>query len=114
MAKALPISEVKTRLSELADRIEHQHERIVVTRHGRPSCVLMSPDELDSLEETLDILGDEELMASLRLSQQEAAEGKLILLDDIISAECSALRSEQTDELVAPPRDAGDREDATD
>ncbi|MCY4374387.1 MAG: type II toxin-antitoxin system prevent-host-death family antitoxin, partial [Spirochaetaceae bacterium] len=91
-----------------------QHERIVVTRHGRPSLVLMSPDELDSLEETLDILGDEELMATLRLSQQEAAAGKLISLDDIISAEFSALRSEQTGELVAPLRDAVGREDATD
>ncbi|WP_419551943.1 type II toxin-antitoxin system Phd/YefM family antitoxin [Candidatus Poriferisodalis sp.] len=84
MTEVLPFSEAKARLSELADRIENQHERIVVTRHGRPSFVLMSPDELESLEETLDILGDEELMASLRLSQQEAAEGKLIPLQEII------------------------------
>ena len=87
MAEALPISEAKTRLSELADRIERQHERIVVTRHGRPSFVLMSLDELESLEETLDVLGDEELTASLRLSRQEAAQGKLIPLHEIISAE---------------------------
>ncbi len=84
MAEVLPFSEAKARLSELADRIEKQHERIVVTRHGRPSFVLMSPDELESLEETLDILGDDELMASLRLSQQEAAEGKLIPLEEIV------------------------------
>ena len=84
MAEVLPFSEAKARLSELADRIENQHERIVVTRHGRPSFVLMSPVELESLEETLDILGDEELMASLRLSQQEAAEGKLIPLEEIV------------------------------
>jgi len=84
MAEVFPFSEAKARLSELADRIEKQHERIVVTRHGRPSFVLMSPDELESLEETLDILGDEELMASLRLSQQEAAEGKLIPLEEIV------------------------------
>lgn len=84
MAEVVPFSEAKARLSELADRIEKQHERIVVTRHGRPSFVLMSPDELESLEETLDILGDEELMASLRLSQQEAAEGKLIPLEEIV------------------------------
>lgn len=44
-------------------------------------------DRLESLEETLDILGDEELMASLRLSQQEAAEGKLIPLEEVISAD---------------------------
>ena len=84
MPEVLPFSQAKARLSELADRIEKQHERIVVTRHGRPSFVLMSPDELESLEETLDTLGDEELMASLRLSQQEAAEGKLIPLEEVI------------------------------
>ena len=41
-------------------------------------------DRLESLEETLDILGDEELMASLRLSEQEAAEGKLTPLEEVI------------------------------
>lgn len=84
MAEILPFSEAKARLSELADRIESQHERVVVTRHGRPSFVLMSLDDLESLEETLDILGDSELVASLRLSRQEAAEGKLIPLSDVV------------------------------
>ena len=87
MIETMPIAEAKTQLSELADWVEDQHGRIVVTRHGRPSFVLMSLDELESLEETLDILGDEDLMASLRLSQQEAAEGKLIPLEEVISAD---------------------------
>lgn len=84
MAEVLAFTDAKARLSELADRIENQHERIVVTRHGRPSFVLMSPDDLESLEETLDILGDEDLVASLRLSRQQAAEGKLIPLSEVI------------------------------
>ena len=87
MAKTVPISEAMTQLSELADRIEKHHERVVVTRDGRPPFVLMSLDELESLEETLDILGDEELMAALRKSEEEAAEGKLISLEEVISAE---------------------------
>ena len=84
MAEELLLSEARTRLSELADRVERQHERIVLTRDGRPSFVLMSLDELESLEETLDILQDEELVASLRLSQREAAEGKLIPLREVV------------------------------
>ncbi len=84
MTEVMPFSEAKARLSELADRVEGQHERIVVTRHGRPSFVLMSPDDLESLEETLDILQDDELMASLRLSRQQAAEGQLVRLRDHI------------------------------
>lgn len=84
MVEVLSFSEAETRLSELAERIESQQERIVVTRHGRPSLVLMSLDDLESLEETLDILGDEELMVSLRLSQQEADAGRLISLHEVV------------------------------
>jgi hypothetical protein len=36
----------------------------------------VSPDDLDALEETLDIVRDRELVASLKRSQDEAAEGK--------------------------------------
>ena len=82
MADTLPFSEVKAHLSELADRVESQHDRILVTRNGRPSFVLMSPDELESLEETLDIMSDGELVESLRRSLQEAAEGNHLPLPD--------------------------------
>ena len=84
MADTIPFSEVKAHLSELADRVETQRDRILVTRNGRPSFVLMSPDELESMEETLDILSDSELVESLRESLQEAAEGKLLRLRDHI------------------------------
>jgi prevent-host-death family protein len=82
MSDTLPFSEVKAHLSELADRVEGQHDRIVVTRNGRPSFVLMSPDDLESLEESLDILRDDELMESLRRSRQQASEGKRLRLRD--------------------------------
>ena len=82
VADTLPFSEVKAHLSEMADRVESQHDRILVTRNGRPSFVLMNPDDLESLEETLDILQDKELVESLRISRQEAAEGKHLPLPD--------------------------------
>ncbi|MBM3695642.1 MAG: type II toxin-antitoxin system Phd/YefM family antitoxin [Actinobacteria bacterium] len=82
MSDTMPFSEVKAHLSELADRVELQHDRILVTRNGRPSFVLVSPDDLESLEETLDILRDDDLMESLRRSRLEAAEGKRLRLRD--------------------------------
>lgn len=82
MSDVLPFSEVKAHLSELADRVEVEHERIMVTRNGRPSFVLMSPDDLESLEETLDIVRDDDLMKSLRKSRGEAASGKRLRLRD--------------------------------
>lgn len=82
MSEVLPFSEVKARLSELADRVELEHDRIMVTRNGRPSFVLMSPDDLESLEETLDIVRDDELMQSLRRSRAESARGERLRLED--------------------------------
>jgi prevent-host-death family protein len=82
MSEVLPFSEVKAHLSEIADRVEIQHDRIMVTRNGRPSFVLMSPDDLESLEETLNIVRDDELMESLRRSRDEATRGERLRLKD--------------------------------
>jgi prevent-host-death family protein len=82
MSEVLPFSEVKAHLSEIADRVEVEHERIMVTRNGRPSFVLMSPDDLESLEETLDIVRDDDLMESLRRSRDEAARSERFRLED--------------------------------
>jgi antitoxin YefM len=82
MSDTLPFSEVKAHLSEVADRVEREHDRILVTRNGRPSFVLLSPDDLASLEETLDILQDDELLESLRISRRQAAAGDTVPLRD--------------------------------
>jgi prevent-host-death family protein len=71
----VPFSEAKSHLSELADRVEGERDRVVVTRHGRPAFVLVHPDYLESLEETLSIVNDADLLASLGLSRREVADG---------------------------------------
>lgn len=81
MADILPFSEVKAHLSDLADRVERHHDRILVTRNGRPSFVLVSPDELESLEETLEILRDADLTMSIRRSREDAAAGRTTRLE---------------------------------
>lgn len=82
MSATVPFSEAKSHLSELADRVEQEHDRILVTRNGRPSFVLISPDDLESLEETLDIAREPELMASIQRSRDQAARGERTRLRD--------------------------------
>jgi antitoxin YefM len=81
MTATVPFSDAKAHLSDLADRVERQHDRILVTRNGRPSFVLVSPDELESLEETLEILRDPELAESLRRSRADADAGDVVRLE---------------------------------
>ncbi len=54
----LPLAEIKKRLSEIIDGVEARHDRVVLTRNGRPAAVILSPDDLESLEETVAILSD--------------------------------------------------------
>jgi len=70
-ATPVPLSEAKARLSELARRVRQQHERITLTRNGEPEAVLLSVDDLEGLEMTLEILGDTEAVA--RISESLAA-----------------------------------------
>jgi antitoxin YefM len=74
--ETLPLSHVKAHLSEIADRVEAQHDRVVVTRKGRPAAVLVSPEDLESLEETLAVLSDPELMRQIRESEAEVERGE--------------------------------------
>jgi len=80
VSNTLPFSEVKAHLSALGERVERDHDRIVVTRQGRSAFVLINPDDLEALEETVEILRDEERMGSLRRSRREAADGKAVEL----------------------------------
>lgn len=82
--EAIPLTEAKTHLSELVDRVEREHDRVTVTKNGRVAAVLISSDELAALEETLDILSDPDLMASLRKSRRQAAKGQLVDLESIL------------------------------
>jgi antitoxin YefM len=69
---------VKDRFSEFVDRVESEHERIVVTRNGRPAAVLISPDDLESLEETLDLLSDQTAIRELVDAQAAVAAGDVV------------------------------------
>jgi prevent-host-death family protein len=76
VSETLPLSTVKAHLSELVDRVEDQHDRVVLTRNGKPAAVLISHDDLESLEETLSILSDPALMAQIHESEQDLAGGE--------------------------------------
>jgi antitoxin YefM len=72
-AEHVPLAEVKNRLSEVVDRLEREHGRVVITKHGRPAAVMLSLEDLESLEETLAILSDPELMAAVKEADAEVA-----------------------------------------
>lgn len=71
-------TEVRTRLSELIDQVERTHERIEITRQGRVAAVILSPDDLGALEDTLAVMASSELMEQLIESSRQLAAGNVL------------------------------------
>ncbi len=67
----MPLADVKNHLSEVVDRLQREHGRVIITKHGRPAAVVISVEDLDSLEETLDIMDDAALLSDIRESLAE-------------------------------------------
>lgn len=77
---------VRDRFSEFVDRVDREHERVTVTRNGRPAAVLISPDDLDSLEETLELLGDSDAIRELVEAEAAVTAGDVVRGVDAVKA----------------------------
>ena len=80
MGKTLPITRARSQLLDLAEELNRNPEvgAVAVTKRGQPVLALMPWELYEGIVETLEILGDETLVASLRQSIKEAAKGKMI------------------------------------
>jgi prevent-host-death family protein len=81
--EALPLADVKNRLSEVVDRVTRQHDRVTITRNGRPVAVLVSPDDLEALEETLSILSDRRELRALGRGLADLDAGRTVSLKNL-------------------------------
>jgi len=69
---------VRDHLSELVDRVEREHDRVMITRNGRDAAVLISADDLAELEETLSVLSDAQALADVREADAAYVRGDVV------------------------------------
>ncbi|MGA2804899.1 MAG: type II toxin-antitoxin system Phd/YefM family antitoxin [Acidimicrobiales bacterium] len=89
----LPLSEVKARLSEIAEEVAATHERVQITKNGRDYVVLMAAEDLESIEATLELLSDANAQARIALAEQDIASGD-VLGESEVRALVTARKSE--------------------
>lgn len=76
-----PLTEARSRLSEIVDDVESTGFEFVITKHGRPAAVIMGHNEHESLMETLNILADPETMMAIAEGEADLDAGDLVELD---------------------------------
>lgn len=72
------LRDVRDHLSEVVDQVEREHDRVVITRNGVPSAVILSPEDLAQLEETIDVLSEPEALADIREADAAYASGDVV------------------------------------
>ena len=79
----IPLADAKAHLSAVLDEVRDTHERVVITRNGRPEAVIMSVSDLEALEETLDLLSAPGALEDIRVAEAEIARGEAIGAEEL-------------------------------
>ena len=74
----LPLSQVKARLSEIAEEVATTHERVQITKNGREYVVLLAAEDLESIEATLELLADPDAQDRLRKAEADISAGEVL------------------------------------
>lgn len=81
----MALRDVKNHLSEVLDQVEREHDRVVITKHGKPAAVVVSIDDLASLEENLEVAGRPQLMQQIRDSLVELDQAQVMTKDELLA-----------------------------
>ena len=83
ITEGISITDARSRLTSLHAELRGSPGYIPLTRYGSPVMALMSWELFESLQETMEIMGDPELMSQLRESIKDIEEDKTISLDEL-------------------------------
>jgi antitoxin YefM len=84
MTHTLSIMEARKQLTSMPETLLHdgQVDVLEITRRGKPVLAVMPWELYEAVSETLEIIGDAELMALVRQSMQEINDSTLLSWQD--------------------------------
>ena len=83
MPKTVPVREFRSHLADLLDEVVDRREHVIITRHGRPSAVVIPINEYEALEETAEVLSDDDTLVAIRRGLGDLAAGDEVTLDEV-------------------------------
>lgn len=83
MTDLVAISDARAKLPELVNKVNKNMDRVIITINGQPKAVLMSEEELESLEETAEILAIPRALAGIKKGEKQIKKGQFVHLKDL-------------------------------
>ena len=79
----MSISDVRANLPDLVAKVSDTLDRVTITVNGQPKAILVSAEELDSLEETAEILAIPGALESIKKGTKQIKKGEFITLSEL-------------------------------
>lgn len=79
--RTLPLAEAKAHLSGVLDELARTSEPVTITRHGKPAAVIVTPEEVESINLTMEWLADPDHAAEMTEAHESVAAGTGTSLD---------------------------------
>jgi len=76
-------SKARNNLYKILDEVKNGLKSYTITLRGEAQAVVINPEEVESWEETLDILSDNQLLKQLLISNKEIDDGESLEEDEI-------------------------------
>ena len=73
----LSVSDARINLYNLVKQAGDNLRQFTITHKGKPKAVLLSSEELESWQETIDILNDPQAMEDIKISQKQIKKNQL-------------------------------------
>jgi prevent-host-death family protein len=82
MIQTLSVTKAQEKLPELVEKARKKAGDSIITVNGKPTAILVSIEEYESLKETLEIMSDPELMKAIREGEEDVKKGRTITLEE--------------------------------
>lgn len=97
----LSITSARKDIFKLSEKVQRPGIHYTLTENGRPKVVMMSADEFDSWQETMEIMSDPELMKDIKEAEKDFKNGNYVTLEDALAEEGFVLADKSRKKYVS-------------
>lgn len=97
----ISITEARNNIFKITDQIQKDGARFILTENGRPKAVIMSVEEFDSWQETVEIMSNPELMKEIESADEDYKKGNYITLEEMLNKEGFVLADKSKNKYVS-------------
>ena len=84
LSAVLPASQARANFYYLLDEVSDKLRRFTITLRGKAKAVVIPAEEIESLEETMEIMADKKMVKSIQEGLNDIKHGRVISLNDYL------------------------------